>query len=424
MRIGVPAALDPLPAVEPVDWLEEALALEDQLLEQARRAPGGEVIWLHPNSLEGPGSRLVRLGWDLYDGVTGLALFLGALELLEPRDKRRDCILSALAPLRRQLNERVADPQAAPDLRLNRLGGFTGLGGCIYAFLLLGRWLGEPALITEAATAATLVTPEQIAADEALDVMRGCAGTALALLALDRVSPHGMDGQAPIERAIACGEHLLSRRASVAGEPKAWPAGGLPAQCGFAHGAAGIACCLARLAERTGEARFRQAAEEGIAFEQVHYDPEHRDWPLSRVPGRHFMASWCGGAPGIALGRLDLLALGSAMAWPSFREALETTMESSTPQVDSLCCGTMGRSEILLQACRALGEERLCEAPAAIASRVVLRSRQCGGRYCLPGYGNRFVPFFFTGAAGVGYALLRLARPALLPCVLSLEVTQ
>jgi lantibiotic modifying enzyme len=83
----------------------------------------------------------------------------------------------------------------------------------------------------------------------------------------------------------------------------------------------------------------------------------------------------------------------------------------------------MGRADILLQACKVLGEDRLRVAAEDTASRVVLRSRERHGRYYWPGSGDRrFALSFFAGAAGVGYTLLRLARPSHLPCVLSLEM--
>jgi len=386
------------------NWLEEAGSLEDQILDHARRAPDGEVIWQHPAK---PG----RLGWNLYDGVTGVALFLAAMERVEPREGRRECVLSALASLRRRLREEAHDPR-------HPLGAFAGLGGYIYSFALIGCWLGEPELTAEAARIATLITPDRIAADDALDVMSGCAGAALALLALDGMLP-GL-----VDRAIACGEHLLRRRVSMDSEPRAWAAKGLPPRCGFAHGAAGIAFCLARLFEHTGETKFRDAAEEGVAFEQRHYDPEHGNWPLVTVPsGASFMAGWCTGAPGIALGRVGMFAsVQSFEICQGARSALRTTMTCREAACDFLCCGEMGKAEILLQAHEVLREADLLEGATKIASRIISRSRNQGGRYRWFGpKDSRFVPTFFRGAAGVGYSLLRLAKPTLLPCVLSLD---
>lgn len=403
--LALPAAA-PLQAAQPVDWLAEALALEDPILDHARKTSGGDVIWLHPASFRGESPRPVGISWGLYDGVAGVALFLAALDRVEESDGRREMVLDTLAPLRRHLRQE-------PPLGL---GGFTGLGGAIYVLALLGRWLGEPALLEDAAWLATRVTPDRIAADTALDVMDGCAGAALALLALERLAPQ--EGESLLARAAACGEHLLRQRVATDGGPRAWAPTGLAPMCGFAHGAAGIAFCLTRLHDRTGDARFRAAAEEGVAFEGLHYDPERGNWPILRAPDRPFMTSWCSGAPGIALGRLGMLSLGAGPVLQDLRAALETTAACPPSGVDSLCCGSLGRAEVLLRAHEVLGEEGLRHAAEAAAAQAVQGSRDEGGRYRPSG---GFPPFLLTGAAGVSYALLRLARPSLLPCVLALE---
>jgi lantibiotic modifying enzyme len=405
----------------PIDWLEEALSLEEQIWSHAGRTPSGEVVWLRPDSLNGPAARKVRLGSSLYDGVTGVALFLAAVEHALGSRERREPILRALEPVRRQLAQIAADPEAAP--RFN-LGGCTGLGGYIYSFLWIGRWLGEAGLLEEAAALAALITPERIEADEHLDVMHGCAGAVLGLLALDgALGEASRHTPAPIDRARACGEHLLRRRISLQGQPRAWPARGGQPLCGFAHGATGIAYALTRLFERTQDARFLEAAEEAIAFERLHYSPEHGNWPLLDYPEPCFSTGWCHGAPGIALGRVGMPDLaGGPEARQETRSALQTTLTCRKAARDFLCCGEMGKAEILLQAHAALGEEDLLEGAVRIASGAVSGSRERGGHYrwLAPGHSG-FEPTFFRGAAGIGYSMLRLASPASLPCVLALE---
>jgi len=82
---------------------------------------------------------------------------------------------------------------------------------------------------------------------------------------------------------------------------------------------------------------------------------------------------------------------------------------------DGLCCGNLGRADLLLAAGRA-------DRAAHLASRVVERSRQSGG-YKLSGQSGRgfFDPSFFQGISGIGYQLLRIAHPEQLPCVLVWE---
>jgi lantibiotic modifying enzyme len=405
-------------------WLGEARSLADQIWAHARTGRDGAPFWLTPVPPGDQARETSPLGPHLYDGVTGVALFLAAMEHAAGSSDLRGRILQALAPLRRRLGRLAEQPDAARALPL-KLGGLIGLGAYVYGFLWIGRWLEEPELLAEAAALAALITPDRIAADDSLEIVQGCAGAVLALLALDREAPRAVAGLTPLERAVACGEHLLRRRVSAGGQPRAWPAAGRLPLCGFAHGAAGISHALARLFERTGEARFREAAAEGIAFERLHYDRGRGNWRFLGSSGPAFMTSWCHGAPGIALGRVALLHLfDDPRLWAETRAALETTATAADAGSDFLCCGEMGKADVLLYAHQALGGERRLAAAAGIATRVVSRSRQSLGRYRWFASGDRFALSFFRGAAGVGYALLRLARPELrLPCVLLLEGT-
>src|SRR5207237_5543332 len=122
-----------------------------------------------------------------------------------------------------------------------------------------------------------------------------------------------------------------------------------------------------------------------------------------------FMRSWCHGAPGIALARLG------GLPWldtPSIRRdldrALATTLATDpADDVDHLCCGTAGRSEILLAAGRALDRPALVAQAAGWGAGVVARAAQSGGYYLAPGLPPEArPPGLFQGQAGIGYTLL------------------
>ena len=69
----------------------------------------------------------------------------------------------------------------------------------------------------------------------------------MSLLALYEVSP---DRQI-LERAIACGEHLLEARTATDAVLRAWATDEGLRATGFSHGTAGIAYSLLRLYEHT-----------------------------------------------------------------------------------------------------------------------------------------------------------------------------
>jgi type 2 lantibiotic biosynthesis protein LanM len=404
-------------------YLEEASELGKRFLAQAQRAPDGSVFWLKPVRRAADDGKPARLGPHLHAGYAGAALFLSALGKVTGETEYRDVALRTLTPLRRQLAHLTGAPEAAARLQL-RLGAVTGIGSFIYTFLRVASLLGEDQLFEEACNAATLITPEQIDGDRALDLMYGSAGALLALLLLEREAPEAWRDKArPLELALACGEHLLRQRVAEPDEPRAWPAHERPPCCGFAHGASGIAYALATLAERTGREDFWLAAQEGIAFERLHYSPEHANWWAVRSRKTPFLLNaWCNGAAGIALGRLSLPRGGDD---PQIQEdldlALKTASSTDDTDADFLCCGNLGRVDILLQASRKLGRKDLLQPAQELAGKVIESARGRPHGYRLNTEIDQFNPGFYVGLSGIGYTLLRLSGAADLPCVLVVE---
>lgn len=404
------------------EWIAEAEALGAAIHRHARSTADGHTVWLDTAPPLDKQGRPVRLGPHFYGGTAGVAFFLAALEQLAQGKGHCELAVRALAPLRHQMAHLVAHPEEAERFQF-RLGALNGLGGYIYSFVRIGRWLDEPELIAEACRISTLITPERIAADPALDVMQGSAGAILALLLLEREAPEPLRTQVrPLERAVACGERLLASRIGAAGETAAWSVHGHSPWCGFAHGTAGVANALVRLAEATRRDDFRQVALDALAFEDRHYVPERKNWRDLRFADLRFMTAWCQGAPGIALGRLGLLGtFGDPELTRKVFEGLETTRDAPESGLDHLCCGNFGRCEILLQASLVLDAPLLRQAAEEIAARTIARAQSHGSyRWSQPA-AISFTPALFTGAAGIGYTLLRLAAPEQFPCVLVLE---
>ena len=134
------------------------------------------------------------------------------------------------------------------------------------------------------------------------------------------------------------------------------------------------------------------------------------------------MVSWCHGAPGIGLARLGSLEiLDTEEIRQDAEVALQTTHKYGLQGVDHLCCGNFGQIEVLLVAAKTLGREELFKT-AHLQASVVMALAEQKGAYKL--FGNLpasvFSPSFFQGTAGIGYGLLRLAYPKILPSVLML----
>jgi type 2 lantibiotic biosynthesis protein LanM len=376
--------------------LDLAVPLALTLRDRAFRGPGGSLAWIGPRYLAGGETfELSPLGTDLYGGTGGIALFFAALE--GPAGGGWGDLALRLA-----LHGTAPGPEG--------IGGLVGLGSRIYTLVAIGHLLDAAEPIREAHRLAARITPERIAADTRLDVTLGAAGALLALLALDAARPTGSaGGPDPLELAAACARHLLARRLPGTG---AWASPGRPPESGFAHGAAGIAYALLRFAARTGDREAREAACRAIAFERR----------LLAAEGA-VQTTWCRGIPGVALARLGALdTCDDAATRAEIDAALALTRSPDLTPMDHLCCGNLGRAEILLEAGEILGDAAPAAAARELAGRVLARAAARGGLSWLPsGEISSFDPSFFKGAAGVGYTLLRLAAPERLPCVLRLE---
>jgi class II lanthipeptide synthase len=385
-------------------FVAEADKIAEELSRYAiRRGPGAAWIgldWLGDSEV----FQLVCLGPDLYNGVSGIAVFLAAHAAVTGRESSGQLALAGMSHLRKNLKNRNVARMA----RSLGIGGATGMGSIVYALTVMSKLLHDDTLLADAHVAAELFTDDLIAADKQLDVMGGSAGAILGLLRLYRDT----QSRDVLARATKCGEHLL-RQSRVGPEGRrGWSGQGSPPQGlnGMSHGAAGFAYALASLSAATGRDDFAEAAAECIAFEDTSYDAERHNWPDFRGDGAPgWPCQWCHGAPGIGLARIATIKRGgldSKLLATDIRNALVSVEQGWPGQVDTLCCGTLGSIEFFCEAGAMLGRSDLRE----LATRrlmTILKSAASTGDYRWNGGNRRFNLGLFRGLAGVGYTSLR-----------------
>ncbi|HWV42887.1 type 2 lanthipeptide synthetase LanM family protein [Pseudorhodoplanes sp.] len=354
--------------------------------------------------------QLAVLGPDLYNGASGIAVFLAAHSIVAKHPPSGELALAALSHLRSKLKDANA-PRFARSLGL---GGATGLGSIVYALAVISKGLRDPALLADAHTASTLMTDDLIAADRRLDALGGSAGAILALLRLYRDT-----GTADVlDRAIKCGEHLLQQNRIGPDGRRSWIGYGLGPNPlnGMSHGAAGFSYALASLAVATDRDDFAQAAAEALAFENSSYDADRHNWPDKRHPDQPGWACrWCHGAPGIGLARAGLIkrsAMDPELMRGDIDKALAGAEQAWPTEIDTLCCGTLGNVEFFCEAADALGRPDIRKAAAARLA-VVIETARARGDYRWNSGKRQFNLGLFRGLAGVGYTLLRQRDPSL-----------
>lgn len=397
--------------------------IADEIHQNARYAKDGNVYWRGPTVIVDGRAQARPVGPYLYPGTLGIALFLAACERRRRSGTDRDLCLQALAPLRREIAGLAAAPDGAGPV-FELLGGLSGFGSFLYGLVQIGDLLEMPELQEEAHLLSSFLTPEAIRQDEHLDVMFGSAGALLALLVLERRVPaRNRSGFTPLALANLCARHLLDRQAPASEAGRGWPNGpaGNPVG-GFAHGSAGICYALLRLFERTGEPELRAAALAGMRHERSLFVPEEGNWRLAWRPDLRFVNSWCNGAPGIVLGRIGGLGgCDDPEVRLEIERGLELTRTLRLDEDDHVCCGNMGRVEILLFAYRKLGDPGLLAAAEKLAESIVRRADDRQGFGMMPASGGIFDPRLFLGITGIGYSLLHLADPAGLPFAIALD---
>ena len=376
-------------------------------------------LWQHFGPVRNRALALSALGPHVYDGTSGIALFLAGFSSVTKDAEAGRLAVRFLAPLASRMRMLRAAIDHAADLPI-AIGGMIGLGSFIYSFTRVATWLGDDDLLDCACAAAELITRERILADERLDVMTGCAGTLLGLLALHSADHADVfERERALDLAFCCGRRLLSARAPYASGLRAWPGVNRPPISGFAHGAAGISYALARLFEATGQPAFRDAALEGFAFERSLYDAHANNWLDPRFNRPVEQSAWCHGAPGMALARLhSLRAMDTAELRNDIEIAVTISRKTRGISRDHLCCGTSGRIEILSDAGEILGRPELLDDANGLSARMLARA--AGSDFSF-GDDVALHPSLFMGLAGIGYTLLRLDHPRRFPCLLALE---
>ena len=335
------------------------------------------------------------VGPTLYGGRTGIALFLAYGAGAAAGDVRRRAALGACWDLRRLVSS--GSPDELRRWWRERSLGLGGCGGMLLALLHLEDLLAETWEQTSRGLSPLVeaLDVELIRADARLDIMLGCAGLIGPLLQLGTARA--------LELAREAGDYLVHRQDRGGG----WTIEsiGPTPLTGFSHGAAGIVAALGRLHATTGDGRYLEAAENGLRYERATYDPAARNWPDLRPPLNprtpRFMLSWCHGAPGIALSRMCLATtpLWNATVEADLNRALALTTMPDFGE-DSLCCGRFGRAAILRLANRQGGERKWLDAAKRLEEQALDAKRRAGA------FSFQDAPSLFTGAAGVGLALL------------------
>jgi type 2 lantibiotic biosynthesis protein LanM len=417
----------PAPAAAPAprrDYLDAGACRERLLLEAERVGDyiGAQVhettdqaAWLvvKSASLDNRKMQLAPASYDLYSGMPGEILYLDQLARLTGK--------ASYARLSRKiLDTLLARIDEAPEA-VRPLGLFIGWGGILHMLNTLSATESSMAQHARACLDRYLATVDfeaLITEDSAYALLKGAAGFVLACAEVHRATGSAR----ALALAVHAGEHLLAKRcAGTVGY--SWRITSKVPLSGMAHGAAGFAMAFARLYAAGGEARWRHACLEALAYERTLFEPSQRNWrdcrdiATSHSDSARCEIAWAHGAAGIGLARVALLAdgIGGPGIEADLDHAVRTTLAAGMGGMQSLIFGSCGRLELLL-ACQPFVAPALalqCRAAVpGLLQELDLHGWQLGERH--------FRPLgLMAGVTGIGYQALRAAFPAQVPSILA-----
>jgi len=397
-------------------YLRASVQLGEEICANAYwNRPAGRCNWLgrtlDVTAISGgtPRPLAASLGPDVYNGQAGVALFLAELFAQTAGETFRETALGALEGAYHQLHLRRGGSNSLSP------GFYTGTAGVAYAtWRVTALTRSEKRLEATQQLLDCALVPSSHDRDN--DIISGRAGTIMALLALSEEA----GWTSCLERAAELGKELvrsLDLRTVLTG---------------LAHGAAGYGSALLTLYSQTRMEEFLLAGRAAFAYEDSLFDDVAGNWPDLRKPlqgaedqpRRRFVVTWCNGAAGIALSRLQAIAADPARSEEYARQAriaLSITQKALRSQLNpeddtSLCHGSGGLIEALLQGSLILKDAQLGD-QARIAIDTWLE--QGSGRQHFSHQFVRSNPSLMLGAAGMGHQLLRVHAPSEVRTVLS-----
>ncbi|MEB4818074.1 type 2 lanthipeptide synthetase LanM family protein [Bacillus thuringiensis] len=370
--------------------IEQAKAIGQEILKTAIIADNQKTIsWLTVNPDVKQTWKIERIPGDFYDGLSGLVLFYFTLYKITNEIQYRElCDV-----LIRSANNRLA----ISDVNYSCVTGKTSL---LYPLVQIVK--EEPE--TEYKQYLNQIIDEGcVNLNEVNDYDWIKGSTSFIQIIMDIYSE--TKEKSYLDKSIYMGEHLI-RNLSIS-ERKLIG--------GFAHGASSIAYVLMKLGYLSGKSIFSQKAMELLKYDRSLYDVEEGGWLDARDEKIICREFWCHGSVGIGLSRIKLREFyqDSKLDY-EIHSAIQSVLNSNYANEDTLCHGNIGKTELLLSMYELSNNKKWLEISRNIALTIIntgkFQSRSIEG---FPAIG------LFTGLSGVGYQLLRLAKPDKVPSVLT-----
>lgn len=361
--------------------------------------------------------RIVPMGISLYDGLSGIAVFLAQYQTCFP-DKHVEAMLQKLQEQLFHHTDQLLQSESHSD---QKTGVLDGEGSLVKVYLMLYQITGEQKYRWYAERQFRYIervwekTPY-------LDYMNGNAGAIVLAAELYRLTQSSkyLELSTQMEEKLWKQARKMEEGAGFSNEE------GIPL-AGMAHGNSGFLMAYAALLEMLEQTEnldeqacghrckeYQDKILQLLSYEDSLYSEEHQNWLDYREKGKsRVMNAWCHGAPGILLSRMELARhMDSEQVQRDIRRAAKALFMQEPGDHICLCHGIAGHLLIMK---KYLSEyaENMPEDFEKQAYQSCYEQLLAEFLLYLEEYGKQvaheyYNPSWMNGVAGVGSALLAI----------------
>jgi type 2 lantibiotic biosynthesis protein LanM len=415
-------------------FLSVAEGIGDQLCNQAFWLDS-QCNWIGRSAedIDANGSLLLSnhsLGPDLYEGTSGIGLFLSYLYKYTHNERYYKVASGAISHALRHVKD-------IPDV--SRFGFYNGRIGIAYAATQIGILNNDYTLCQSALVVLKDLIVDRRSDRHFMDVITGNAGAIPSLLSMYEV----FRDEDLFEFALFLGEELLLSAVKEPANGLSWSSEikGLERTrhnlTGFSHGAAGIGYGLLELFRKSGDKRFMKAADQAFNYEDSWYSDQNNNWPDFRTDSGNrkkdtqdnldYAITWCHGAPGIGLSRLRAYQIlkdkkylkDYMLAQKIIFKTIKDRITCNVMNNYCLCHGLFGICEpLVLDGATHFSDKKCLQLVKKIAFEAIDRHHSNGQNPWPCGIQTGQTPGLMLGLAGIGYFCLRLYDIKKIPSIL------
>lgn len=392
-RKGVPLPTDTA--------LSEARRILDEMYDLKIPAPDGKFLWGYINASN---FSLSFSDYTIYDGFTGMALFVSALEYVSDDNHVKELADYFIQETIDEINallKRLRDPKNHPDM-IAPLGEAGGLDGILKALAMIKRYRPYDKERLDALCSEILCVLENTDFSKCTrsDIITGAAGVVSTLCRFDEYRSYTKIIRSAADRLLELKDfeyHGYVLWKTLTDTPRVISGGG--------HGMAGIAEALLAASEVLDDDKYISPAFEALNYEMTlynQYSEKFGTWPDMRdFPPKSYMHGYCYGAPGIGIMLHRIGNAGGEVAETLRHFARESIDKLPLNMSDHLCCANSAIVEYYLTT----GDK---DSAGDVLAAMYERKQKDDSYRC---HNNGVTASLFYGLCGIGYEMLRYAFP-------------